>query len=75
MLLADPTDLQKLSHLKGKLWEELHAFFERQWKVVSKKICSQTVYPTLFGFLFENLSKQNFRVFILKLRELPIYTT
>lgn len=35
MLQVDPTDLQKLSTLKVKLWEELHAFFERQWKVVS----------------------------------------
>lgn len=40
LVLADPTDLQKLAQLKGKLWEELHAFFERQWKVVSTKICS-----------------------------------
>jgi hypothetical protein len=35
MVLADPTDLQKLAHLKGKLWDELHAFFERQWKVMA----------------------------------------
>lgn len=35
ILQVDPTDFQKLATLKGKLWEELHAFFERQWKVVS----------------------------------------
>ncbi|CAM6045455.1 unnamed protein product [Sphagnum compactum] len=35
LVLADPTDLQKLAQLKGKLWEELHAFFERQWKVMA----------------------------------------
>ena len=34
ILQVDPTDFQKLATLKGKLWEELHAFFERQWKVV-----------------------------------------
>ncbi|KAG0584287.1 hypothetical protein KC19_3G199900 [Ceratodon purpureus] len=35
ILQVDPTDFQKLATLKGKLWEELHAFFERQWKVMA----------------------------------------
>lgn len=35
ILQVDPTDFQKLASLKGKLWEELHAFFERQWKVMA----------------------------------------
>lgn len=34
ILQVNPTDFQQLATLKGKLWEELHAFFERQWKVV-----------------------------------------
>lgn len=35
ILQGDPTDLHRVSMLKAKVWEELHAFFERQWKVVS----------------------------------------
>jgi len=35
ILQVDPTDLHRVSVLKAKLWEELHAFFERQWKVAS----------------------------------------
>ena len=35
ILQVDPTDLQRVAMLKTKVWEELHAFFERQWKVVS----------------------------------------
>jgi len=29
ILQVDPTDFQELATLEGKLWEELHAFFER----------------------------------------------
>lgn len=35
ILQVNPTDFQQLATLKGKLWEELHAFFERQWKVMA----------------------------------------
>lgn len=35
ILQVNPTDFQELAKLKGKLWEELHAFFERQWKVMA----------------------------------------
>ena len=35
ILQVDPMDLQQVALLKTKVWEELHAFFERQWKVVS----------------------------------------
>ncbi|KAG0630539.1 hypothetical protein M758_1G186100 [Ceratodon purpureus] len=35
ILQVDPTDLQRVAMLKTKVWEELHAFFERQWKVMA----------------------------------------
>lgn len=34
ILNVKPTEFSELAILKGKLWDELHAFFERQWKVV-----------------------------------------
>lgn len=33
---VDPLDLEKVITLKSNLWEELHKFYERQWKVVSE---------------------------------------
>ena len=35
ILQVDPTDLHRVALLKIEVWEQLHAFFERQWKVVS----------------------------------------
>ncbi|KAG6547483.1 hypothetical protein Mapa_010931 [Marchantia paleacea] len=35
MLNVDPTDLQEVNRLKMKFWKELHAFYERQWKVMA----------------------------------------
>jgi hypothetical protein len=58
ILQVDPTDFQKLASLKGKLWEELHAFFERQWKVVCHshaysfnilRLCFRCVLSPSFG--------------------------
>ncbi|XP_024386736.1 uncharacterized protein [Physcomitrium patens] len=35
MLQVDPTDLKRVAILKVQVWEELHAFFARQWKVMT----------------------------------------
>lgn len=35
LLQVDPADLHQVAVLKIKLWDELHAFFERQWRLVS----------------------------------------
>ena len=35
ILNVDPVDLDRVINLKANLWEELHKFYERQWKVVS----------------------------------------
>lgn len=35
ILQVDPLNLHEVSILKAKVWEELHAFFERQWKVMA----------------------------------------
>ena len=35
ILDVDPVDLDRVINLKANLWEELHKFYERQWKVVS----------------------------------------
>jgi hypothetical protein len=35
LMNADPMDLEKVVTLKSSVWQALHAFYERQWKVVS----------------------------------------
>jgi hypothetical protein len=35
MLQVDPADLHQVAVLKINLWDELHAFFERQWKLMA----------------------------------------
>ena len=35
LMTADPLDLEKVVTLKSDMWKALHAFYERQWKVVS----------------------------------------
>lgn len=35
LLAADPLDLENVVTLKSNVWGALHAFYERQWKVVS----------------------------------------
>lgn len=35
ILEVDPLNLEEVVKLKANIWEELHKFYERQWKVVS----------------------------------------
>lgn len=35
ILQVDPTDLGRVSNLRAEVWEALHAYFGRQWKLVS----------------------------------------
>lgn len=51
ILQVEPTDFQQLATLKGKLWEELHAFFERQWKVVCNPHSSHSISVIAFDLL------------------------
>ncbi|MCO5589156.1 hypothetical protein L7F22_043122 [Adiantum nelumboides] len=35
ILRVDPTNLDEVVQLKAKIWDEMHKFYERQWKLVA----------------------------------------
>ncbi|KAI5070373.1 hypothetical protein GOP47_0014716 [Adiantum capillus-veneris] len=35
ILRVDPTNLDEVVHLKAKIWDEMHKFYERQWKAIA----------------------------------------
>lgn len=48
---VDPLDLEQVITLKSNVWEEVHKFFERQWKVVSRSFWLLQILKVIARFI------------------------